>query len=148
MTRPGRPNVLLLTIDALRLDHVGCYGDGSQTTPPSQPASLQVERMICGYLDMGAAHSAAAFMQLACQTVVRWNGTKLPSVHFLPVARTPLEQTAWPVWPELDSVEGIPGGLQSWIHVIPLNRGGGRGIPPETSGRAGGRAGSRLDREN
>lgn len=29
----GRPNVLLVTIDTLRADHVGCYGDASASTP-------------------------------------------------------------------------------------------------------------------
>ncbi len=28
-----RPNVLLVTIDTLRADHVGCYGDGAASTP-------------------------------------------------------------------------------------------------------------------
>src|SRR5438128_5048817 len=28
-----RPNVLLVTIDTLRADHVGCYGDASAVTP-------------------------------------------------------------------------------------------------------------------
>src|SRR5712691_4035332 len=29
----GRPNVLLVTIDTLRADHVGCYGRASAATP-------------------------------------------------------------------------------------------------------------------
>ncbi len=29
----GRPNVLLLTVDALRPDHLGCYGYGRRTSP-------------------------------------------------------------------------------------------------------------------
>jgi arylsulfatase A-like enzyme/cytochrome c-type biogenesis protein CcmH/NrfG len=29
----GKPNVLLVTIDTLRADHVGCYGDASASTP-------------------------------------------------------------------------------------------------------------------
>jgi arylsulfatase A-like enzyme/Tfp pilus assembly protein PilF len=29
----GRPNVLLVTIDTLRADHVGCYGDAGAATP-------------------------------------------------------------------------------------------------------------------
>ena len=29
----GRPNVLLVTIDTLRADHVGCYGDARRSTP-------------------------------------------------------------------------------------------------------------------
>src|SRR5512135_3920105 len=28
-----RPNVLLVTIDTLRADHVGCYGDSAAATP-------------------------------------------------------------------------------------------------------------------
>lgn len=30
---PNRPNVLLVSIDTLRADHVGCYGYGRKTTP-------------------------------------------------------------------------------------------------------------------
>ena len=30
---PSRPNVLLVTIDTLRADHVGCYGYGAASTP-------------------------------------------------------------------------------------------------------------------
>ena len=30
---PGRPNVLLVTIDTLRADHVGCYGHSGSATP-------------------------------------------------------------------------------------------------------------------
>src|SRR3954468_19016150 len=30
---PDRPNVLLVTIDTLRADHVGCYGYKNATTP-------------------------------------------------------------------------------------------------------------------
>jgi choline-sulfatase len=30
---PNRPNVLLVTIDTLRADHVGCYGDAAASTP-------------------------------------------------------------------------------------------------------------------
>ncbi|MEW6072721.1 MAG: sulfatase [Planctomycetota bacterium] len=31
--RPRRPNVILVSIDTLRADHVGCYGYGRDTTP-------------------------------------------------------------------------------------------------------------------
>jgi arylsulfatase A-like enzyme len=31
--RPGPPNVLLISIDTLRRDHLGCYGYGPKTTP-------------------------------------------------------------------------------------------------------------------
>lgn len=31
--QPERPNVLLVTVDTLRADHVGCYGYGRDTTP-------------------------------------------------------------------------------------------------------------------
>ncbi len=30
---PDRPNVILVSIDSLRADHVGCYGYGPETTP-------------------------------------------------------------------------------------------------------------------
>ena len=30
---PGRPNIILITIESLRADHVGCYGYGRDTTP-------------------------------------------------------------------------------------------------------------------
>src|SRR5260221_6064991 len=30
---PPRPNVLLITIDTLRADHLGCYGYGRPTSP-------------------------------------------------------------------------------------------------------------------
>jgi arylsulfatase A-like enzyme len=32
-TAPTRPNILLITIESLRADHVGCYGYGRDTTP-------------------------------------------------------------------------------------------------------------------
>lgn len=32
-SRDGRPNVLLLTVDTLRFDHLGCYGYGRRTSP-------------------------------------------------------------------------------------------------------------------
>ena len=31
--RKDRPNVVLLTADALRADHLGCYGYGRDTPP-------------------------------------------------------------------------------------------------------------------
>ncbi|TRZ88797.1 sulfatase, partial [bacterium] len=30
---PGKPNILLITVDTLRADHLGCYGDTSIRTP-------------------------------------------------------------------------------------------------------------------
>jgi len=32
-TTPSRPNVLLVTIDTLRADHLGCYGHAGAATP-------------------------------------------------------------------------------------------------------------------
>src|SRR5438093_11234608 len=31
--RPRRPNVILISIDSLRYDHLGCYGYGRDTSP-------------------------------------------------------------------------------------------------------------------
>ena len=38
---PARPNVLLISVDTLRADHLGCYGYGRPTSPALDRLALE-----------------------------------------------------------------------------------------------------------
>ncbi len=52
--RPRRPNVLLITIDTLRADHLGCYGYGRPTSP-------EIDRFAATAARFDNAHSSSSW---------------------------------------------------------------------------------------
>ena len=46
---PSRPNVLLVSIDTLRADHLGCYGYGRDTSPALDALAAQGLQFVYAY---------------------------------------------------------------------------------------------------
>jgi arylsulfatase A-like enzyme len=78
---PTRPNLLLVTIDSLRADHVGCYGYAKPTTPCLDAlarAGARVETVI-----VQRATTAISLPSILTSTYPRTSGVRQPGA-FLP----------------------------------------------------------------
>src|SRR5437899_12751914 len=64
---PERPNVLLVTIDTLRADHVGCYGDKDASTPAIDELAargVRLETVVAHAPLTGPSHASILASQL------------------------------------------------------------------------------------
>ncbi len=76
------PNVLLVTIDTLRADHVGCYGYESASTPTLDAIASQgclFEDAVANAVVTGPSHMTILSGLLTSQHGAMRNGTKFPS---------------------------------------------------------------------
>jgi arylsulfatase A-like enzyme len=80
-------NLLIVTIDTLRADHVGCYGHAAPTTPRLDELAAQALRFEQAFTVMPTtlpAHAALFTSRYPSQLSLRANGERLaPSIHTL-----------------------------------------------------------------
>jgi len=81
-TKPAGPNLLLITVDTLRADHLGCYGYGRDTTPTLDGLAREGTRFDRAYAQRGSTWPSLASILTAQYPLthgVRTNGQRLPA---------------------------------------------------------------------
>ncbi len=82
LTKSNKPNLLIISIDTLRADHVSCYGYKRSTTPNIDRLASQGHRFSNAYTTIpttGPAHASLLTSLYPTQLSVRRNGETLPS---------------------------------------------------------------------
>ena len=78
---PRRPNVLIISLDTLRADHLSCYGYAGETSPNIDKLAMQGHRFLNAYTTMPTTLPAHASLFTSLQPVqlsVRRNGEIVP----------------------------------------------------------------------
>jgi arylsulfatase A-like enzyme len=121
-----RPNVLLVTIDTLRADHVGCYGYGRDTTPALD--RLAAEGLRFTRAGTPRAKTTPAMASLLSGTYPHEHGVRdlaSPLAPGVPLLSESLRKAGWRTgalvgnWVLGDSRSGLARGFDLWSEWLP-----------------------------
>lgn len=104
---PPRPNVVLVSIDTLRADHVSAYGYPRQTTP-------QIDRLAAGGVRFSNAFASASWTLPSHASLFT---SQLPSVHGARHDRAALPAAATTLAESLSAAGFATAGFVSWVYV-------------------------------
>ena len=124
--RPShRPNVILLSIDTLRADHLGCYGYGRDTSPQidafSREAVLFEETIAAApstlashasiFTSLVVPHHGASFARRAALSPQQVTLTEILHEHGY-------ETVSWNGGGQIDQMWGLDQGFESYITLV------------------------------
>ena len=138
---PGRPNVLLITIDTLRWDHLGCYGSRDAATPSLDALAARGARFETAVMHApltAPSHASILSGVTPLRHGVRDNGAFVvpPDLGSLPRAfkRAGYETAGFVSGFPLDRRFGFAQGFDTYDDRLP--RGDGAGRTAQTERRA------------
>lgn len=131
--QPARPNVLLVTIDTLRADHVGCYGFERDTTPNLD--GLAEEGLRFTHAQAPRSKTTPSVTSVLTGLYPHEHGVRdlaSPLSPQVPLVQQRLSRAGWRTgaivgnWVLTDEQSGLARGFDLWVEDLPDVR----GVPP------------------
>jgi arylsulfatase len=132
--QPERPNVLLITVDTLRADRLGCLGYPRETTPALD--RLAAEALVFTRVESPRAKTTPALASLMSGLYPHEHGVRdltTPLGPDVPVLAEALRRAGWATgalvgnWVLRDELSGLARGFDLWVEDLP----DAFGVPPE-----------------